>query len=273
MKKRIALAALAASLWSVGAHAAAPELSPTETAVKGLLLGQYKTLPPSLTVRQLPFGGLFEVNMLGQEAYTNAKGEFLLIGGSLVDAKNLEDVTLKRRPQFLREFFESLPLENAIKTAYGKGERVVVSFEDPDCPRCREQHAEWSKRAASFNATVYTFMFPLKIHPDARRKAEFIWCQPDPSAAWRRWMEQGQGLPLTPQGALSPQAPASCKAGVEKVRASEKIARGLGYHSTPRFIFANGKGISAMMEASKFEAVFAEAQRDLDAIKAPAKGK
>ena len=272
MKKMIAIA-LSALLSA--AACAAPALSPAETAVKNRLLRQYKSLPASINVRQLPFGGLFEVNMLGQEAYTNAQGEFLLIGGSLVDAKELEDVTLKRRPQFLREFFESLPLENAIKTTYGKGERQLVSFEDPDCPRCREQHADWSKNAAAFNATVYTFLFPLKIHPDARRKAEFIWCQADPGAAWRRWREKGQGLPLGPDGAL--QTPPSCKAGEQKVAQSEKLARGLGYHETPRFIFANGKGVSAMMETRKFNEAFAEAQRDVEAAKAsqapPAKPK
>lgn len=247
--------------WMIAAATmlAASGASADEASVKKLLASKYASLPSNVVVKKLPIPGLYEINLLGQEAYTNEKVEFMLVGGSLVEASKLEDLTAKRKPQFLRDFYDSLPLQHAIKTVYGKGERSLVSFEDPDCPICREQHAEWSRNAGKMNATVYTFLFPLNIHPDARRKAEFIWCQPDPSAAWSRWMGKGQGLVLDAKGALS--APASCKAGVEHVAASEKLARSLGYQETPRFIFANGLGAASAMDLDKFQLAFAEVAR------------
>ena len=244
---------------AAAAMALAGGASADEASVKKLLASKYASLPSGVVVKKLPIPGMYEINLLGQEAYTNEKVDFMLVGGSLVEASKLENLTATRKPQFLRDFYQSLPLEHAIKTVYGKGERSLVSFEDPDCPICREQHAEWGRNAAKMNATVYTFLFPLKIHPDARRKAEFIWCQPDPSAAWSRWMAKGQGLALDAKGALS--APPSCAAGVEHVAASEKLARALGYQETPRFIFANGLGAASAMGMEDFQLAFAEVAR------------
>lgn len=249
--KRLLCCALAAALGG-----AAPFARADEAGVKGLLAQKYKSLPANVVVKKLGVGGLYEVNLLGQEAYTNEKVEFLLVGGSLIEAATLTDLTAQRRPQFLRDFFEGLPLDASIKTVYGKGERKLVSFEDPDCPVCREQHAEWAKKPDALNATVYTFMFPLNIHPDARRKAEFIWCQPDPAAAWSLWMARGIGLPLEKDGRLASSAPASCKGGVDKVSQSEGVARALGYHQTPRFIFANGWGASGALSMEQFSDAF-----------------
>lgn len=234
-----------------------------EAEVKALLLKKYPAVGAAAVVKKLDIGGLYEVNLLGQEAYTNEKVEFLLVGGSLVDAKSLEDVTAKRRPQFLRDFYQGLPLGSAIKTVYGKGERSLVSFEDPDCPYCRAQHADWAKDPAALNATVYTFMFPLSNHPDARRKAEFIMCQPDPSAAWSSWMTSAKGLPLAQNGALLSSAVPSCPDGVAKVKAGEELARAMGYHETPRFIFAHGMGANGYLTMAQFQEAFVAVQRSL----------
>lgn len=245
--------------------AASPLARADESSVKGLLSTKYKALPANIGVKRLGVGGLYEVNLLGQEAYTNEKVEFLLIGGSLIDAATLTDLTVQRRPQFLREFFATLPLDAAIKTVYGKGERKLVAFEDPDCPLCKEQHTEWAKKPDSLNATVYTFFFPLNIHPDARRKSEFIWCQADPAAAWSAWMGRSAGLPLEKDGRLASAAPASCKLGVEKVAQSEGVARALGYHQTPRFIFANGWGASGVLSIEQFAEAFNKAAEPVPA--------
>jgi thiol:disulfide interchange protein DsbC len=235
-------------------------------AVKALLAQKYKSLPSGLSVKPLGVGGLYEVNLMGQEAYTNEKVEFLLVGGSLIDAKTLDDVTSKRKPQFLRDFFLNLPLDGALKTVYGKGERILVSFEDPDCPLCREQHADWAKNPDMFNTTVYAFMFPLNIHPDARRKAEFIWCQPEPASTWSAWMAKGAGLPLEKDGRLLATAPASCKAGIDRVAQSEGLARSLGYHQTPRFIFATGLGASGVLTLAQFNEAFSQVANGLSTL-------
>lgn len=237
-----------------------------EASVKAQLLKKYTALSPAIVVKKLDVGGLYEVNLLGQEAYTNEKVDYLLIGGSLVDATTLVDITAKRKPQFLRDFVKALPLEHSIKLVYGKGERTLVSFEDPDCPRCREQHNDWVKNADKFNATVYMFMFPLNIHPDAKRKAEYLWCQENPAKAWTEWMSASKGVPVDAKGVLV-STYKSCPAGVEHVAASEKLARSLEYHSTPRFIFENGAGADTVLSTADFESAFGVVAKRMDEVK------
>lgn len=253
----IVMTCLVAATWAANA---------SEATVKALLVKKYASLPPNVVVKKLPIADLYEVNLLGQEAYTNEKVEYLLVGGSLVNTAKLEDVTAARKPQFLRDFFLALPLDKAIKTVYGKGEKVLVTFEDPDCPLCRAQHEEWNKNPVALNATVYAFMFPLRIHPDARRKAEFIWCQPDPAAAWSTWMTKSQGLPLDSKGNLSASAGVSCAEGVAKVDASEGLARSLGYHETPRFIFPQGLGASGVLTLAQFAEAYKNVDKSLAAL-------
>lgn len=246
---------IAATIFSLTAHA-------DEASVKAMLMKKYPTMGNGLQVKKLDVGSLYEVNLLGQEAYTNEKVDFLFVGGSLIDAGKLEDITAKRKGQFLRDFFAGLPKEHAIKTIYGKGERVFVSFEDPDCPICKAQHVEWAKNPATLNATVYTFLFPLNIHPDAKRKSEYIWCQKDPSEAWKKWMTTGQGLPLDPKGSLGASF-APCKAGVDHVAESERLARSMEYHETPRFIFANGMGAASQLSHQQFLEALSTVEKEL----------
>ena len=226
-----------------------------EASVKALLLKKYQSLSKETIVKKLPINGIYEVNLLGQEAYTNEKVEFLFVGGSLINTATLTDVTAERKNGFLHDFYKNLPFPLAIKTVYGQGENELVAFEDPDCPLCQAQQAEWAKNAEAFNATVYTFMFPLKIHPDARKKAEFIMCEKNNSVVWRSWMEKKQGLNLDKLGNIVEKGPA-CEKGINSVKTTEALARSLGYHETPRFIFANGMGASSVLTIQQFQDAF-----------------
>lgn len=243
-----------------------------EASVKKALLGKYSNLPQEIVVKKTEIGNLYEVNLLGIAAYTNEKTEFLLVGGSLINGATLEDWTAKRKPQLQFEFARNLPLKHALKTVYGKGERTLITFEDPDCPLCQEQHAVFKKLGSQLNATVYTFMFPLAIHPDAERKANFIMCQANPAAAWRAWMEDRKGLPLDAVGNLSLKATSSCPAD-GAVKAGSKLARDLGYHETPRFIFENGWGANGALSAEQVMEGLRAVQENVTALKAAASPK
>lgn len=60
-----------------------------------------------------------------------------------------------------------LPLKDAIKVVYGKGERKLIVFTDANCPYCRL--LEQNLRKAG-NLTVYNFMYPvLRSREEARR--------------------------------------------------------------------------------------------------------
>ena len=225
-----------------------------EVSVKKKLLSKYSTLDSALVVKKVEGTGLYEVNLQGREGYTNDSVDFLLIGGSLIETKTLKDLTAERKPFFLRDFYKSIPKDQAIKLVYGNGAREFVAFEDPDCPVCKAQHQIWAKDADKFNATVYVFMLPLSIHPDATRKAEYLLCQQNPAAAWKSWMESGQGMPLDSAGKLK--FGDNCPAGVKLVQSNEKFARSFGYRSTPRFIFTNGQGVGDALELQQFNELF-----------------
>lgn len=229
-----------------------------EASVKKQLLAKYKSLSPNTPVKATEVKGIYEVNLQGKAAYTNESVDYLFVGGSLINAANLEDVTAKRQPEFLRSFFSSLPLESAIKRVYGKGERVIVSFEDPDCPLCQKQARIFEANAEKLNATVYSFLFPLEsLHPDALRKANFIACSAKPDEVFHQWMSKQTGLPLTPAPSgrgmvLHPSAKTQC-AEAKKVQAGIQLARNLNYNSTPRFIFENGWGAKGYLEIEELQ--------------------
>src|SRR5690606_13205020 len=71
--------------------------------------------------------------------------------------------------------------------------RQLAVFSDPDCPYCKALEKEL---ASVTDVTIYTFLFPLPIHPDAEAKSRKIWCAPDRAQAWLQWMLEEK----TPKG-------------------------------------------------------------------------
>ncbi|MDR2032019.1 MAG: DsbC family protein [Azoarcus sp.] len=79
---------------------------------------------------------------------------------------------------------DNLPLSQAIKQVHGKGDLILVTFEDPNCPFCARLD---EKLARLDNATLYTFLLPI-LSDDSTRKSRLIWCADDPATAWNDWM-------------------------------------------------------------------------------------
>lgn len=255
---------LTLSLLTLGSSALADE-----AGVKRALLKKFPHLSAATVVRAMPIKGLYEVNLQGKISYTNETLDFLLVGGSLIDPATLEDLTAKNQARFLEDLFKSLPLEYAIKSVYGKGERQLVTFENPDCPYCRKQTETFGANAAAINATVYTFIVPLQSFPDSPRKAAFIYCSPEPAKVWQKWMRwDGVSEPAIPlakeQGkikiedgkpVLAPEAKIDC-AAAQNVAKSYEVFKGLGYESTPRHIFSNGWAAKGELSAAELEQGF-----------------
>lgn len=78
----------------------------------------------------------------------------------------------------------ALPVQQAIKQVHGKGELVLVTFEDPNCPFCARLD---EKLARLDNATLYTFLLPI-LSEDSEAKSRLIWCAPEQATAWNDWM-------------------------------------------------------------------------------------
>ena len=96
--------------------------------------------------------------------------------------------------------------------------------------------------------TIYSFMMPLaSLHPDAARKAEQIWCQPNRTAAWTAWMREGR-------------MPPQVKVCDNPVAETTSLGEQLGFHGTPALVFPNGKTQSGYSPMPQLEQIIKQNQ-------------
>ncbi len=192
-----------------------------------------------------PINGLHEVVTEGPEGplvvYADDKGEHLLIG-DLINMQTRRNLTRDRMDKLTVVNWNNLPLENAIKYVKGNGSRQFAVFSDPDCPYCKKAEAEFSKLD---NITVYTFAYPLPMHPDAERKAKLVWCSDDRAKAWQDLMLKG----VVPKGKTDCDNP---------LAANLALGEKLRVQGTPAMIFPNGKRVPGYMEAGRLEKMLDE---------------
>jgi thiol:disulfide interchange protein DsbC len=223
-----------------------------EDAVGRLLKGKYPKLG-SVMVEGINVGAsrIFEFQAAGMTGYTNANIDWILVGGELLSgdgATGTVNVTKKRAAEAGQRLFASLPLNAAIKYTYGKGERPILVFSDPDCPFCQDLDLAMQARGDALNATVYVLPYPLEgLHPNAKAHARHIWCTANPAEAWTAWMKSTAQAGSTEAGrnaawagfAARYPAPADCPAAVN-VETAQRVGVTLGVSSTPTVVFENG---------------------------------
>jgi thiol:disulfide interchange protein DsbC len=74
--------------------------------------------------------------------------------------------------------FNSIPLGDALVMGSKDAKNKVVVFTDPDCPFCAKIHKELKKIISSRkDIAFYIKLYPLPMHPDAKRKSEAIICE------------------------------------------------------------------------------------------------
>jgi thiol:disulfide interchange protein DsbC len=197
------------------------------------------------SIAKSPVNGIFEVVTDGPEGplvvYADEKGEHLLIG-DLLNVQSRRNLTRDRMDKLTEVSWDNLPLDNAIKMVKGDGSRKLAVFSDPDCPYCKKAEAEFAKLD---NITVYTFAYPLPMHPDAERKAKLVWCSDDRAKAWHDLMLKG----IVPKGKTDCDNP---------VEANLALGAKLRVQGTPAMIFPNGKRIPGYVEANKLEKMLDE---------------
>jgi len=175
-------------------------------------------------------GGLYEILVKGELYYVDP-AVTVVIMGRMFDARTREDLSQKRLDSALKVDFKSLPFDRAVKVVRGNGSRVLVTFEDPNCPYCKRL---WQNMQQLTNVTIYTFLYPI-LSPDSQEKSKAIWCSKERGAAWEEYMVQGK----TPSAAA-----ADCKTPLEQNLA---LGRDFGINGTPTIIFADGtRGAGAM---------------------------
>jgi thiol:disulfide interchange protein DsbC len=238
----MALAAIAAAGAMAGAMAAAVATEPhAETADEARV---HKLVEPRMgsnvkvdAVSKTTYGGLYEVRSGTDIFYTDANARYMFVG-KVVDLGTLQDLTRARADELAAIRFADLPLEMAVKTVKGKGQRVMAVFEDPNCPYCRKLHE--TLRGID-NVTVYTFLLNI-LSDDSALKSKNIWCAADRSQAWQDWMLASKPAPGAPAGCVTPN---------EQVLA---LGRKLHVQGTPTVYFADGSRSGSGFDAATLEA-------------------
>jgi thiol:disulfide interchange protein DsbC len=190
------------------------------------------------SIKETPYGGLYELRVAGDILYTDKKGEYLIIG-HVYDAKTTRDLTRERIDDINKIKFSDLPLDAAIKQVKGNGKRVIAVFEDPNCGYCKRLRQTTLKDME--NVTIYTFMYNI-LSEDSFVKSKNIWCAPDRAKAWDDWMISGKAAPA---------AAASCETPNEKVLA---LGQKLKIQGTPAIFFADGSRIPGAVDQKTLEA-------------------
>lgn len=218
-----------------------------EAAVAARMKEKYPRMTLSESPSRVESTGLYEMQIAGQAAYTDAQASFLLVGGELLigSGDQVKNYTQTSQMKAQEGVFKTLPLEEAFRTVYGKGEQKLAVFSDPDCPFCQRFEATLEEHKKDLNLTVYTFLWPLSIHQHAAEHAAYLWCTKDRSSAFRDWMLFSNQAGIAPgawerwlQKTNRPAAN-SCDhpAHLEKINA---IAASQGFMATPTLLFENG---------------------------------
>jgi len=185
---------------------------------------------PSLpidAIRPSAISGLYELQVGGQIFYADRTGKYLIAAGHMFDVASHTDLTAKRLEEINTIDWSSLPLNQAIISGDPDGLPVAI-FTDPECPYCKK--LEISLKGAT-GIKFYTFLFPLEsIHPQARAKAESIWCANNQHEAMLQVMLEGKVLPK-----------ATCDT---PIAANIALATKLGINGTPTIISGDGRKFS-----------------------------
>lgn len=190
------------------------------------------------SVHESPVKDVYEVVMGRNVAYTDESGRYMIFG-HLYDMKEQKDLTAQRLDEINKIDVSVLPLADAIKTVKGDGSRKLYVFSDPECPFCQRLERETMPKLD--NVTIYTFLYPLEgLHPDAKRKAETIWCAKDRVKAWNDFMTS----------AKLPEEVAKCTNPVER---NIQLGESLGINGTPTIIMGDGTMVPGFVPAFELE--------------------
>ena len=208
-----------------------------DDALRAIMEKAYPELPIK-SIQKTDYNDLYEVFIGSQIIYTNDTFDFLIVEGRVVDPKTKIDLTELRLEELTRIDFKDLPLLDAIKVVKGNGKRKIAIFSDVDCPYCKR--LEKNELSNIDNITIYTFLYPLAIHPEAEEKSKKIWCAKDRAKAWSDYILNDK----------LPKNSGDCKTPINKII---KLGKDLGISSTPTIILSNGKRVPGAIPYKQLE--------------------
>jgi thiol:disulfide interchange protein DsbC len=232
MKRRIRIAALALAV-AAAALGCSAQADQTTDKLKTALQARLGDVEIK-SVSKSPIAGLYEVNLGTQIVYSDANGDYLVLG-DIVDAKTRKNLTDARLQEINKIDFASLPFADAVKVVKGNGSRKIAVFSDPNCPYCRQ--LETTLKSMD-DITIYTFLYPV-LSPDSTVKSKAIWCSADRAKAWEAWMQDHH----------APTAAGNCDtAAIDKNLA---LGQAMKVNGTPTVFLADGRRLPGAVPADQ----------------------
>jgi thiol:disulfide interchange protein DsbC len=238
MKFRSRASALASVIGAVAFFSATAfvHADPVTDKVKAALQSRLGADATIKGVAKTPIPGLYEVNLGKEIIYSDANGEYLLLG-DMVDTRTRKNLTQARNDELNKVDFASLPLANAVKVVKGNGARKIAVFSDPNCPYCKR--LETTLKEVD-NVTVYTFLYPV-LSPDSGVKSKSIWCSSDRAKAWQAWMLDHQ----------TPTASGNCDTSV--LQKNLALGQQLNVTGTPTIFLTDGRRLPGAVPADELD--------------------
>ncbi|HXE49130.1 MAG TPA: DsbC family protein [Ramlibacter sp.] len=235
--KNVALAALLAAGLLAGLAQA------DEAAIRKAIPERLPQLGKIDEVSKTPMPGLFEVRIGTDLYYTDADGNFLVLG-QIIDTRQKRNLTEERQDKLLAIDFSALPVKDAFTIVRGNGKRKIALFEDPNCGYCKKFERDLQKVD---NVTVYLFLYPI-LGPDSIDKSRNIWCARDKGKAWQDWMVREQ-----------PVTTGTCD--TEALDRNIEFGKKHRITGTPTLVFADGTRVPGAIGAPQVEKMLAAANR------------
>ncbi|RMG84094.1 MAG: DsbC family protein [Candidatus Dadabacteria bacterium] len=210
-----------------------------------------KLVDKVLGVREAVVPGMWEVDVekRGQKlpVFLDYSKRYV-ITGDVIDLEQMTSVTRERFIELNRIDPSVIPLEDAVVIGDPKAPNRIVVFDDPECPFCKKLHPEMKKVVQKRQDVAFFIkMLPLKIHPNARKKAQAIICA-----------KSAQMLEDSLAGKPIPEP--TCE--TDQIEKNEALAKQIGVRSTPTLVFPDGRVVPG----------YKDADRILSYLDTPAKG-
>lgn len=182
-----------------------------------------------------PVPGVYQVVSGAEIFYSDATGRYAFVGGSMMDMKNRQDLTVPELDKLNTIPWASLPLKHAIVEVHGNGRRKMAVFEDPLCPICRV----FTKFVDQLeDVTVYRFVFPV-IDPKSAQIARTAWCSANRKEAWTSVMA-GRRI----------EGPENCD--ISGIAAILRFGEQHNIANTPTVVLSNGKRLVGATPPEQF---------------------
>ena len=145
------------------------------------ILGRQVGKVKSVAFSVVPGFWLLQVERGGQQypLYLDFSKKYVAEGNifRLVEGRTVT-TTANRRSQPLKKIdVAAIPLKDALLLGKKKAPIKVFVVTDPECPYCKRLHQELKQVVKQRkDIAFYIKMFPLRIHPKSRKKAESIVC-------------------------------------------------------------------------------------------------